>query len=589
MISGKHGCKGTPRAVTLWSMAIAVFAVLVPVAEGRSLAEGNEREQDADLVISGTVMVRGTREAKPGVRVLLSPSTAPIFGVRQDEAEASVTTDSGGRFRFAGLSPGTYRVSLAPADENRVFAQEGIPVDVGEGGLPPRVDLWMTPRSEISGQVFDERREPVVGGRIVPLRQGYMNGRHVLIYNPAIAVETLTDETGSYTLSVPPGEYYIQMRPESDQASPTLYYPGALHPEEAVPVTVRQEANLQALNWYLQDDEQFRVSFRLSLTQYTDGTEERRTSSPEENPVPLDVWLRPIRPGLIDIPAVEIDLENRDGEGYSLVPRVAAGEYELLIKSASILRNAMPGVDWNRVDPIAILRVTVADGDLDLGAIQPSPRARVTGRVLMRSVQGRSMDVRSLPRLWFRDTAFSIAAGSIELRPSEEGIFVLDGVHPGLLRFSVNADDMPDGWYVASVSDGVRDVLRNGLLVAGSREESIEIVISDDGGRIEGIARDAAGSIVSNALMVLIPPIDRRGPFARFPFAVSDASGIFSFQAVAPGEYRLLALDMAGNLIETPYWEAPEFLAEYERRGERVVVAPSSQLAINPVTILVPE
>jgi hypothetical protein len=53
---------------------------------------------------------------------------------------------------------------------------------------------------------------------------------------------------------------------------------------------------------------------------------------------------------------------------------------------------------------------------------------------------------------------------------------------------------------------------------------------------------------------------------------------------VAPGDYRLLVVDTAG--LPEPEWESPDFLRQYELRGERITVDPGARLTINPEAIL---
>jgi hypothetical protein len=73
----------------------------------------------------------------------------------------------------------------------------------------------------------------------------------------------------------------------------------------------------------------------------------------------------------------------------------------------------------------------------------------------------------------------------------------------------------------------------------------------------------------------------------RFPTAVADASGVYRLTRIPPGEYRMLALYVAGRPSYSRYWESPDFLRQYELRGERITVDPGARLTINPEAILV--
>ena len=56
-------------------------------------------------------------------------------------------------------------------------------------------------------------------------------------------------------------------------------------------------------------------------------------------------------------------------------------------------------------------------------------------------------------------------------------------------------------------------------------------------------------------------------------------SGGFTLDNIPPGEYRMLALEVAGMDDGSPWWELPEFLRRYELRGERITVDPNLSLA----------
>jgi hypothetical protein len=72
---------------------------------------------------------------------------------------------------------------------------------------------------------------------------------------------------------------------------------------------------------------------------------------------------------------------------------------------------------------------------------------------------------------------------------------------------------------------------------------------------------------------------------AQFPNAEADMWGAFVLEDVPPGEYRLLALDAAGRPTINPYWQSPDFLRQYELRGELITVDPGARLTINPEAI----
>ena len=312
--------------------------------------------------------------------------------------------------------------------------------------------------------------------------------------------------------------------------------------------------------------------------------------------VEAQVW--PIGRGVIDAEAYPVDLEPAEDDTYLTAP-LPPGEYEILLRYPaavfSALRERLEAeyVDW-RLDPIARLRITVdsshpdrdPDGKIDLGTIPQVARFSVPGRVVVRSSDARGLDLGDLPVISLRDVG-PLASHSKFVSLAEDGTFDIEGVNPGLFSLIFNSAALPDGWYVAAARSGARDVLWNGL-EAGGPVNPLEIVLADDAAEIAGVVRNSSNELVPDARIVLIPPAGRRGPLARFQTVVADASGAYSLTKVPPGEYRMLALDAAGQTLGAWYWEDPERLRELELRGARMTVDPGARLVVNTEAILAP-
>jgi hypothetical protein len=150
--------------------------------------------------------------------------------------------------------------------------------------------------------------------------------------------------------------------------------------------------------------------------------------------------------------------------------------------------------------------------------------------------------------------------------------------------FWANPGDLPDGWYVESVRSGGIDLLRDALLVGGGPVSPVEVVIANDAVRIEGVVRDGSDQLVPDARVILIPPFAVRGPLTQFPEVEADASGGYTLERVPPGQYRLLALDLEGR-DPNVNWDSPDFLRQYELRGEVITLDPGARLTIDPEAI----
>jgi hypothetical protein len=232
--------------------------------------------------------------------------------------------------------------------------------------------------------------------------------------------------------------------------------------------------------------------------------------------------------------------------------------------------------------PFSLMSVVVEDGDVDLGTVGETPKVAVAGRVAFRAMSGTASYSGELPG----QILAGFATGGVARRsaPGDDGAFAFEWVPPGVFEFRVDPEDVQEGWRLASDRSGGRDVLLDGVEVGGAAVP-LEVVYANDGVRIEGVVRRPDGALLPGAHVVLVPPANRRGPFAQFPTAAAGSSGGFLLEDVPPGSYRLLALDLMGNPDAYPFWQSPDFLRRDEFRGERSTVDPGTRLTINPEAI----
>ena len=100
----------------------------------------------------------------------------------------------------------------------------------------------------------------------------------------------------------------------------------------------------------------------------------------------------------------------------------------------------------------------------------------------------------------------------------------------------------------------------------------LDIVAGKDGAELEGAVTRKDGQPVPGAIVVLVPEPRLRVHPSLFRQSESDQSGRFQFKTVPPGTYFLFAWDDVEPGI---LWD-PEFLKNYEARGERVALKPGA-------------
>jgi hypothetical protein len=125
-----------------------------------------------------------------------------------------------------------------------------------------------------------------------------------------------------------------------------------------------------------------------------------------------------------------------------------------------------------------------------------------------------------------------------------------------------DASAMPD-LFLKSVVAGGRDVSESGFRASGGGT-ILDLVASDSGAAIGGVATDPKGEPAADALVVAVPEERFRNHPERYRKADSDQSGRFALRGLPPGDYILFAWqDVDGEAYLNP-----EFLKTYESQGK---------------------
>jgi hypothetical protein len=130
--------------------------------------------------------------------------------------------------------------------------------------------------------------------------------------------------------------------------------------------------------------------------------------------------------------------------------------------------------------------------------------------------------------------------------PDDESL-VIENVLPGRYRVSVNTSV----GYASSITSGSADLLRQPLIVGnGASVPALEVTVRDDGAEVDGTidspnvtaSRFTANNPSAQPLgFVCLAPMERMDD--RCKIAWTNPDGIFTFQQLAPGSYRALAMD----------------------------------------------
>jgi hypothetical protein len=148
----------------------------------------------------------------------------------------------------------------------------------------------------------------------------------------------------------------------------------------------------------------------------------------------------------------------------------------------------------------------------------------------------------------------------------EDGAFSFRAVEPDVFHVNVS---VPGELYLKSISWGGKDVTESGLdLSAGDPDADLEIVVSANGGQIDGKVGNDQSEPVDHALVTLVPPGARRNR-TFFKSVRTTPDGHFTITGVAPGIYKLLAWD---DVEVNAVLYDPDFLRPFETASQSIQV-----------------
>ena len=440
---------------------------------------------------------------------------------------ATVVSDAEGRFTFAQVAAGSYRLSTskegyAPAfvDGRTTPGNPGIPITVRSGEAVGDLQVHLVKSAVVTGRIFDTAGRPAVRFTASLMRKVFDDTGA-----PTMSAinSTTTDDRGEFRIfGIAAGSY--------DVVAGTVSMPIALRPGEE---TRLGDMTIPAIK---------SVPIRLRIQNQTGETPELMTIEVRKDgvnirglgiPLPSDTYtLNSMTPGTYDI---GVGLLSTDGFLFSHID----------------VRVEDPPAD-SPLEPI----VTVNKG------------WRVTGSV---DLQNRTGDLRPfagvqtiLGRQGSADTQSATSAA--------DGSFVIKGASEGLRR--VRVDGLPMDSYLLSIKEGDSDVLRDGIQIRG--DTSIHVVIGKSGGVIDGNVLNAEKAKIPDAIVVLIPDeLPSRSSFYRT--ANTDQNGAFTMRGIAPGAYHLYAW----RELEGAAYRNADFMKGFLDQGIAVTVETAGHLSLD--------
>jgi hypothetical protein len=491
------------------------------------------------------LLLAGCLKAQPGgaAGVVVDQTGKPLAGVHVRlmtgefgsengiEAVYGATSDASGQFSVDGLKAGMYRVLAERAGYVQTAAKPS-PMGMAILAVKPGQHLTdykvvLSARGLIVGHVLDEFGDPVQNlsvqiesvSRDQP--EGFMfGGRNVM-----------PDDRGEFRLIVPPGKYYVkaevfqeeegppEIRTDGTSSAPfkTTYYPSAANTGAASVVQVAAGQDLAGIDIHVMRAGGGAATHSFTVSGVVVGTPDNERAN--------------VMLGFGD--GADEMYEERgtmaEADGKFSFTGLRAGFYSVAASytgGKTPLQSRAVRFQLDAADETGV-QLTLSVGEELTGTLElvgDAPAGAPEKRIVRLEAAG------------WGERGDPPAA-----EVGQDGSFHLNGIMPS--KFKPVVEPMPENGYVKevaldgkAVSDRVLDFSQG---VGGAR---LKIVVSRAGGQISGRILDKDGEPALGPMVVF---------FGTDPKHMDDNSaarvidGKYSFKAIRPGKYRLLAIDIA--------------------------------------------
>jgi hypothetical protein len=532
------------RTILLFLLAVAPFA-RPSFAFPQSLVSSSQNKYS----LTGTVVNSVTGEPIRGALVQIYLN-----------GQASRLTGPDGKFQFDGLPAGQTNITVRKPgffsqEElegqalrfNRQLATVGLDVS-------PAI-LKLVPEGVIYGRITVEDGEPVEDLPIQLVVRRLENGRKIWQDRQGVS----TNEDGEFRVAeLQPGTYYLSAGPSgiptgsSNPAAlgfPVVYYPAGSDISSASPISIVPGRRVE-INFTVSPQPCHGVSG--TITGYAPGqfvnlqvlnsAGKPFASGYRFNSATGAFRLPCISPGVYTLFANAPPVNTRDGQGRSLTASLPltvnadlSGIHIILLPSANI--------------PISMRVISSRTGSEQFPQQENYFPAYV--------------------QLVSRDPGrFETRHGSQQVGEPGSTRLELQNIPPGTYGVEINPNGM---LYVQSATSGPTNLLESDLSVSpGSSPQPIEITLRDDGASLTGNVslddRPVSATVLAYSEHSSIPPI----------IQPADSNGLFQLPFLAPGEYKILAVDH----LEQLEYRNPEVMRKYLVRASEITLFPGRSAKI---------
>jgi Carboxypeptidase regulatory-like domain len=494
----------------------------------------------------------------------------------------SQRADGRGHFIFKNVEPGAYKLMA----QRQGFFSDGRKRDyqplfeVAAGDHVKNMPVRLMPVAVVSGEVLDENNDPVQNVEIKLLAVQMRLGEMYL----SAAGKAITDDRGEYRISgLHPGKYYIAAE---------------YKPQNAMVEAIRTALAEKLVEHTQAGGNSSSNVLKLDVMQ---ETEEPFTYPPLFYPSTSDFQQAQslkLNPGdeiaanflLVSAPVVSIRGKVTNGmTGQSPKDAAVSAFWTTYMQGEGLPAQVSPE------DGSFEIR-GVAPGTYTLRASFTQDKQSFEGEqtVEVGNQGAQNVQIAALPD--FAASGHVTIAGTPDHPPRSlliefagEGLTPRVRAYANLPEFKFEAQlrpdrhyyaralNLPEDYYLKSVAISGHEMPPDRVLVSGTRGD-MEITFSASGARIDGVLYDSKGDPTRGSVL-LAPDVPQPGPPDLFRRASADSKGKFTLRGVAPGSYRLLALESVN--LDTEINE-PDFLRAIGNRGHGLMVEEGGRYTVAP-------
>jgi hypothetical protein len=501
--------------------------------------------------------------------------------IAQNQSEAgnyTAVTGPDGKFHIDNIVPGRYhlfaeRTGLLDTDKQRGHT-DGRILTLAPGEVVSDLHLRLQAAAVLRGRVTDEDGDPLPGAEVTVLRETFVAGRR----HWEQAGAERTNDLGEYRIAnLAAGNAQIVVNPPPDFKSLI----------ENAGTAARDARGVNASE---------KPAPATYQTTYYPGTSDRSQAMPIQlhpgDEIPANFSLTPspsrsIRGVVVNVPpraSASIMLQSRD---FSLILNGA----EMHKDGSFVIHDVSPGsytivatIEGSSVPMMARQALEVGPTNIEELRLSPQPGANVQARVhleggnparfdpariflALQSVEPEQDETLVAARETFSNLAHLAPDGSFQWTDVPAGNYYV--------QLMGNADTH-HSWFLKSVLADGRDVNDPGVTLSGGTA-SLDLVISTNGGVVDGVAVNGKGQPFANAVVVAVPESRLRTRTDQYRKTVTDQNGRFTLRGIRPGDYTFFAWES----VEGDAYYNPDFLKTYEGQGSALHVAEGEQKSLH--------